>query len=300
MPTSNLVLLLVKFMATSFALAYGVVATFHDDKLHTSVDGKKALSTIGKAAFMFLIVSSLFALVYDGVKEYKAADDARRQQIAEDQATAALQKLQNGMRSTLASLGGQTERTKSIADTLKRQSAQTEIIGKDLSKTSETVAASAESAKRSAAALSRLLSDNRMALTAYNVRLLVAFDAIVFDDCLHQTLLAPDLRAALETNVALLPLDQTRIVDALNDHRHEIREVLFRRWEMTFHMMKRDKAGALLFVQDLQFTGDEGASTYFTPPDSRIRTPQGRAAVGCLIRYTVPLAIRTNLGTGLS
>lgn len=160
-------------------------------------------------------------------------------------------------------------------------------------------AASRESLERNMKAalaeLQQLLRESKMPVTAYNLRVVVAFDPVVFDDELKGKLLTPAQRAALKSNVPLSPSDQSSIVNSLNDHRHEVLEILFRRWELKFQLMKREdtkspnELGRPIFAQDLLFPGDEGASASFTAPDGRVRTPRGHLAAGCLLRYTVPL-----------
>src|SRR5258706_4757026 len=160
-------------------------------------------------------------------------------------------------------------------------------------------AASREKLERSMTAalgeVQQLLRESKMPVTAYNLRVVVAFDPVVFDDELKRKLLTPSQRAALEANVPLSSSVQSSIMNSLNDHRHEVLEILFRRWEMKLQLMKREdtksrnELGRPIFAQDLLFPGDEGASASFTPPDGRTRTPRGHLAAGCLLRYTVPL-----------
>jgi|GEM_PF-4428035 len=151
------------------------------------------------------------------------------------------------------------------------------------------------SMKAALAELQQLLRESKMPVTAYNLRVVVAFDPLAFDAQLGGKLLTPAQRAALKANVPLSPSDQSAITNSLNDHRHEVLAILFQRWEMKLQLMKRDdpkspnELGRPVFVQDLIFSGEEGASSYFTPPDGHVRTPQGHVAAGCLLRYTVPL-----------
>jgi hypothetical protein len=280
----------VKYIGIVIAAVYGVLVTLYGDKFHTTQGDKRVFTRNGRVGIAIISVATLLG-VLSGIDQDTEASRA------ENEAIVARQKLADKMQVTLGTLQLQTARIERIGDTLNKQSTETK-------KTADAVAISAASTKESAAALHRLvddvgtnvkttnriLRDSKEAVTAFNVRLLVAFDAVAFDDQLQQGLLTPDLRSALEKSVPISGANQERILAALDDHRREILEILFRRWRMTFHLIKRDKNGVPLFRQDLTFTAGEGASAFFTAPDNiRMRTPQGHIAVGCQVGYTVPL-----------
>jgi len=260
---------------------YGWFATFHSDKLHKTTGDKKSLSGRGWLAVTILTFVTILSFVSSIRDDREAA--ASREKLASDM--------------------------KSALEELQDQNVRTQSIGEQLSKTSQVVANSAADSQTSASKLgvlvgavganvkttSEILRESKMSVTVYNLRVVVAFDAVVFDDELNRTILSSAQRVALEANGPLSSAEATSIVNALNDHRRQILEILFRRWEMRFDLMKRnaprphDEVGRLLFVQNLPFSGDEGASASFTPPDSQIRTPLGHHAAGCVLRYTVPL-----------
>jgi hypothetical protein len=273
----------VKYLPFFTAAAYAWLATYRSDKLHRSAGGtRKNISGLGWLGIGFLAAGTLLGFA-SSFRDERETASARRVQ-------------ENEMQTALVTLQTIVNQLSVTSDVATKSAASARTSALALDRLVKSVSANVETT-------SQLLRESKMPATAYNVRIAVVFDAVVFDDLLNRTLLTPQQRASLEGKTSLSQDEQTGILDALKDHRRQILRILFRRWEMKFKLMKREtpvarnELGPPLFAQELVFSGDEGASAYFTAPNNQIRTPQGRPAAGCLFRYTVPLAGIPNLRT---